>query len=248
VRTDYEQLAERYDEDRDRWSIPGDDIIEELLTSRPSLRVLDIGCGTGRWLSAQREAFAGRTIGWFGLDPSPAMLGQAKAKGLDDAVCARAEDLPLPAASVDYVASSYCFHHFTDKDRALDEFRRVLTPGGVLRINNIEPAAADGWWLYEFFPETIAIDAARFWPAARIGEALRARAFDVDIHVESGLDEIPASDALADAERRVVSQLAVLDDSAYARGLALLRSAASVPGTMVTTTRSQLRLTARPTA
>ncbi len=153
----------------------------------------------------------------------------------------------MPDASVDYVASSFAFHHFSDKERSLDEIRRVLTARGVLCINNIEPAAADRWWLYEFFPEAIAIDAARFWPAPRIGEALQARQFTVDIHLDAGAQEIPAAEALADAERRVVSQLALLDDAAYARGLALLRKAASTAGATVTTTRSQLRLTARRT-
>lgn len=247
MRTDYDELAARYDEDRARWSIPRDDLIEESLASRPSTRVLDLGCGTGRWLAAQRDAFVGRGVEWFGADPSLAMLAQARAKGLTNVVRARAEALPLPDASVDYIASSFAFHHFSDKERSLDEIRRVLAAGGVLCINNIEPAAADGWWLYEFFPEAIAIDAARFWPAPRIGHALAARRFTVDIQFDADAQEIPAAEALADAERRVVSQLALLDDAAYARGLALLRGAASAPGATLTTTRSQLRLTARRT-
>src|SRR5687767_7071460 len=57
VRTDYERLADRYDEDRAGWSIPRDEVVDELLASRRSVRVLDLGCGTARWLVAQREAF-----------------------------------------------------------------------------------------------------------------------------------------------------------------------------------------------
>jgi ubiquinone/menaquinone biosynthesis C-methylase UbiE len=250
VRTDYEQLAARYDDDRARWSFPRDDVIDELLTSlasRSTVRVLDLGCGTGRWLAAQRESFVDATVEWLGVDPSSAMLAEASAKGIANLLRSRAEDLPLPDATIDYIASSYAFHHFSDKERALDEVHRVLTKYGVLRVNNIEPAAAEGWWLYEFFPEAMAIDAARFWPASRVGEALQARQFSVDINLDAGPREIPAAEALTDAERRVVSQLALLDDAAYARGLARLREAAAPPEAILTTTRSRLRLTARRT-
>ena len=247
VRTDYERLAGRYDEDRARWSFPRDHVIDELLVSRPVVRVLDLGCGTGRWLAAQRDLLGDSRVTLLGADPSSAMLAEARTKRISTIIRARAEDLPLPDAAIDYIACSYCFHHFSDKGRALDEVARALTPSGVFRINNIEPAAARGWWLYEFFPEAVAIDAARFWPPARIAQALEARAFTVDIDLESGCEEIPLGDALADAERRVVSQLAMLDDDAYRRGLARLRQAAALPNATVTTTHSRLRLTARRT-
>jgi ubiquinone/menaquinone biosynthesis C-methylase UbiE len=245
VRTDYEQLAARYDEDRAKYSVPPDDLIAELLEARPSLCVLDLGCGTGRWVLPQVDAFADRSVAWFGADPSPGMLAEARAKGLDSVVVAPAEGLPFGESTLDYVVSSYCFHHFTDKNRALDEIRRVLTPGGVFRIYNIEPAAAGDSWLYEFFPETVAIDAARFWPPARIAEALEARQFSVDVQLDTALEEVLASEALALAERRVASQLAMLDDAAFSRGLARLREAASTPGTIMESTRALLCLTAR---
>jgi hypothetical protein len=43
----------------------------------------------------------------------------------------------------------------------------------------------------------------------------------------------------------VVSELALLEDDAYARGLARLRYAAAAPSATVPTTRSRLQLTAR---
>src|SRR5687768_3839198 len=81
VRTDYERLADRYDEDRAGWSIPRDDVVDEMLASGP-VRVLDLGCGTGRWLAAQREAFGDADVAWVGADPSAAMLAEASAKGI----------------------------------------------------------------------------------------------------------------------------------------------------------------------
>jgi SAM-dependent methyltransferase len=245
VQVDYEQLAGRYDEDRARFSIPRDDIVDELTASGAAARVLDLGCGTGRWLAAQHELFGDSRVVWLGADPSAAMLAEARRKGITNLARAQAEDLPLHDATIDYIASSYCFHQFVDKDRALDEVARVLAPSGVLRVNNIEPTANKGWWVYERFPEAAALDAARFWPPSRIADGLEARRFTVEIELDTASEEIPASVALADAERRVVSQLALLDDEAYDRGLADLRRAAANPDATVTTIHSLLNLTAR---
>lgn len=247
MRTDYERLAERYDEDRARWSVPKDAVVTALAESRELLRVLDLGCGTGRWLDAQRGAFGDANIAWLGIDPSSGMLDEARTKGIANLMRGRAENLPLADAAVDYVVTNYAFHHFEDKERALDEIARVLTSPGVFGLNNMEPAAADGWWLYEFFPEAIEVDAARFWPADRIAGALEARAFDVDVNLDAGVGETAASEALAEAQRRVVSQLALLDDSSYERGLGRLREVAASPGATMTNPRSRLRLLARRT-
>ena len=203
MRTDYEQMAGRYDEDRAGWSLPRDDVVDELLASCPIVRVVDLGCGTGRWLAAQRYFFGDSRVELLGADPSSAMLAEAHAKRIANIIHARAEDLPLNDTAINYVASSYAFHHFSDKDRALDEVGRVLTASGVFRINNFEPTAAEGYWVYEFFPETIAIAAVRFWPPARMADALETCGFTVEVNLDTDPGEIPAGDALADAERRV---------------------------------------------
>jgi ubiquinone/menaquinone biosynthesis C-methylase UbiE len=245
VFTDFEQLAGRYDEDRAGWSVPRDEVIDVLVASCPGARVLDLGCGTGRWLAAQHGFFGGSRVALLGADPSLAMLAEAHAKRIAKIIRARAEDLPLNDTVVDYVVSSYAFHHFSDKDRALGEVGRVLTADGVLRINNFEPTAAEGYWVYEFFPEAIAIDAVRFWPPERIADALETRGFTVEVELDTGREEIPAAVALADAERRVLSHLALLNDDAYARGLARLRHAAALPDATVASTRSRVCVTAR---
>jgi hypothetical protein len=69
-----------------------------------------------------------------------------------------------------------------------------------------------------------------------LGTALRV--------VDLGCWSVGGLEALADAERRVVSQLALLDDGAYERGLARLQEVAADPHASVTTTRSRLQLTA----
>src|SRR5437016_5732498 len=99
-RTDYETIAGRYDENAIRRRFPPEEIIEELLGRAPSdgIDVLDVGCGTGNYLAAQRVAYAGRAVRWFGIDPSPAMLARARGKlpGADLRL-GRAEELPFVA-------------------------------------------------------------------------------------------------------------------------------------------------------
>lgn len=241
----YETAAARYDEDRARFSIPRDEVIDELLATLDRVRVLDLGCGTGRWLAAQRDAFADASVTLLGADPSAAMLAEARAKGIGGLTRARAEDLPWRDATLDLVSSGYAFHHFGDKDQAVGEIARVLAPGGRFRLTNIEPTGAVRWWIYEHFPEAVAIDTARFWTPERTADALERRGLEVEVRLETGGEEIPAAQALADAERRVVSELALLDDASYEHGLARLRQVAQDPAATVTETRSRLHLTAR---
>src|SRR5207302_8802113 len=100
---------------------PREEVVEGLLTTRPFVRVVDLGCGTGRWMAAQPILLADSRVTLVGVDPSSAMLGEARAKGIFNVIRAQAEDIPLGNAAVDYITSSYAFHHFSDKDRALDE-------------------------------------------------------------------------------------------------------------------------------
>lgn len=240
---DYDQIAGTYDEDRAPFPVPPDVMLQRLV-AEGRVRVVDLGCGTGRWLAAQAAAFAGTPVELIGVDPSLGMLSEAVAKGLPRLVRARAEEVPLDDESVDYVFTGFAFHHFADKDRALDEVGRLLRSGGVFHMVNIEPTMVDGWWLHRFFPGTRAIDAARFWDPERIAAALERRGFGVETHIETTSETIEPAMALAEAERRVVSQLASLDDDAYRVGLAELRAHVDSGAAPLESVTSVLRVTA----
>lgn len=93
-------------------------------------RVLDLGCGTGRNL----PLFAGE-VRAIGIDPCPESLLKARrrAPGVP-LVRARAEALPFRDAAFDTVVSGLVFCSVVDVRTGLDEVRRVLKPGGVLRM------------------------------------------------------------------------------------------------------------------
>lgn len=91
------------------------------------LRLLDVGCGTGR----SRRIYRARSARYTGIDLSFSSLSLARGREPDaswlqgDALC-----LPFRDGSFDVVAFSSVLHHVPDRRAALAEARRVLRPGG----------------------------------------------------------------------------------------------------------------------
>ncbi len=226
-RTDYAKIADVYDENQIRLRIPKDDVLEGMVAARPAARpaVLDLACGTGNYLAAQRAHF-GDAVAWFGVDASPAMLGHARGKlaGVDLRE-GRAEALPYDAASsFDYVTSRFAFHHFEDKQRAIDEATRILAPGGTFRVANVAPERMPGWWVYRFFPASRFDDDDRFWSIERLAFELERRGFDIEVKIEIRRSKLSLATMLADAERRELSQLVIVDEATFSAGIEAIRA------------------------
>ena len=90
-------------------------------------RVLEVGCGTG--VMAERlHALPGVTL--VATDFSPRFVELTAARGID----ARQADisyLPFDDDSFDVVFAGWMLYHVRDLERALNEVRRVLRPGGT---------------------------------------------------------------------------------------------------------------------
>lgn len=226
-RTDYTEVAARYERSHWRRRVAPDPTLAERLAAageRP-FTVLDVGCGTGNYLARQCQSFPGANVRWLGVDPSEAMLAYAREKVPNAALTiGRAESLQAPDGSVDYLVSTFAFHHFEDKPRAMDELTRVLAPGGTLRLVNIDPFHMPSFWVYAYFPESRAEDEERFWPVARIVEELERRGLGARARVEYDLYRAPLRGLLAEAELREMSQLVLLGEAAWSRGLARMRA------------------------
>ncbi len=93
-------------------------------------RTLDLGTGTGRTLPLYPPGV--RTVA---VDPHPENFARARGRAPGvPFVVAHAEALPFKDRSFDTVVSGLVLCSVTDPDRALAEARRVLRPGGALRL------------------------------------------------------------------------------------------------------------------
>jgi len=101
-----------------------------------TLKLLDIGCGTGRFLDSVKQVWP--RLPTLGLDMSEAYIRHAKRELKRWAwmrfVVGKAEAIPLPDNSQDAVTSIFLFHELPPKIRrqVFGECARVLKPGGRL--------------------------------------------------------------------------------------------------------------------
>jgi ubiquinone/menaquinone biosynthesis C-methylase UbiE len=125
--------------------------LHELFAGRDQrqLRLLDIGCGTGRFLDFVKQAWPRLHV--IGLDMSDAYIRHAKRHlgywSRTGLIVSKAEAIPLPDVSQDAVTTIFLFHELPPKVRrsALRECARVLKPGGRLIFQDSLTIFAPEW-------------------------------------------------------------------------------------------------------
>jgi SAM-dependent methyltransferase len=234
-RVDYDRIAHLYDE-----PIRDYEVDRELLAWLPlqpgrdlgTVRILDIGCGTGKQLAANRERFPGMVM--VGVDRFERMLRIAlgRTPGVFW-VQADGVALPLPDRSFDYATSLFSYQHIRRTPQLLGEVYRVLRPGGRFLMRNIDPWASANWLVYRYFPEALALDHGDFLPAEAFATLMGDLGFR-DVRIER--DDVSRDESLRAflayaSQRHRASQLLAIPDAAYDAGLQRLRGALQIaPG------------------
>jgi len=116
----------------------------------PGEQVLDIACGTGlvSFEAARAVGVSGHVLG---IDLSDRMVGAAerRAREKKSSNCRfsrmDAETLDLPDASFDVVLCALGLMYIPDPERALQEMRRVLRPGGRISLAVWGQRSKCGW-------------------------------------------------------------------------------------------------------
>ena len=107
------------------------------------MQVIDVGTGTGL-VAREAARLVGPQGSVLGVDPSAGMLANARATSGMRLVQGRAESIPAPDASADFLCMGYALRHIGDLSVAFREFERVLRPGGRLCL--LEITHPEGRW------------------------------------------------------------------------------------------------------
>ena len=222
-RVDYDKIAHHYDE---RYRDHGVDAhLLAFLDGRRNVapatqRILDVGCGTGKQLAANRQHLPGVTM--VGVDRFEGMLRIARQRCPEVAwIQGDGAALPLSSQTFDYATSQFSYPHVRNPSRLLEEVFRTLRTGGRFVMTNIDPWSMTGWAVYRYFPEALTLDHQDFLPVERFVELMRDTGFqDVCTRRESRRSWKNVHEFLAFAsERHRASQLMAITDHAYAAGL-----------------------------
>lgn len=129
---------------------------------RRPLTVLDLGSGTGRFSPALADTFGGPV---YGVEPFARMRAVAEESAAHPDVTyldGSGEDIPLSDAECDVALLFLSFHHFRDRERAVDEIARVLRPNGtVLLRSSFADRLPDKLW-HRYFPRAHSVEAVMF--------------------------------------------------------------------------------------
>lgn len=118
---------------------------------KPGDHLLDVACGTGL-VAVEAARILGTAKHITCLDPSPGMLAVARTKLDATFVEGRAEQLPFPDNTFDFLTMGYALRHVTSLEDTFREYRRVLKPGGKLLILEVtKPASRAGAWMFRLY-------------------------------------------------------------------------------------------------
>lgn len=133
-------------------------ILDALGDAEP---VLNVGAGAGSYEPTDREVVA--------VEPSATMRAQ-RPPHLVEAIDATAEELPFDDGVFGAAMTTFSVHQWADLRAGLRELRRV-TRGAVV-VLTCDPALLRRYWLVDYLPEVIDIEARRYPAPATIAEAL----------------------------------------------------------------------------
>ncbi len=222
-RINYDYLAKTFDKSRalshakkDLWLR----LFELHFNLNKTSRVLDVGCGTGRFAALIAEHFQSAVVG---IDPSPSMLAKAREKCLAeiDWLLGRAESLPFVDCTFDVCLASQVVHHFHDRQQAFAEIYRVLRSGGRIGVRGSSHAQLGTILDYRFFPSAIQIECARL-PDIPVIKSLMLSVGFSSVAEQSIWQELFKStdDYLEKLQNRYASVLTLISNEEYQAGLA----------------------------
>ncbi len=212
----YDTARELSADSRAMWA----SVLSEHIGRRPMTRIVDVGCGTGRFARLLLELFPATICG---VEPSADMLcvsAGASEPGVLRLIRATAEQLPLRTRSAELVFLAFVYHHLGSQGSALAEFARVLRPDGRLAIVTPTRETLESYLWMRFFPSARVIDWQRMPARGAIVAAARRAGFEAERRTTVAQPLTPGLAAYAERiGRRAISTLRLVPDAEFEAGM-----------------------------
>ncbi len=223
-RVDYDRIAPTYDR---RYEDPAGEgaagimgLLSAIVAERPPSSLLEVGCGSGYWLSEMCRSVP-RV---HGLDFSRGMLGKARERRQSFMLTrGTASCLPFRPGAFDVIFCVNALHHFDDAGGFVGEAARCLARVGTLVVIGMSPGTRrDRWYLYDYFPGTYETDVGRYPSPGSVTDWMLSAGFEAVESREAHRirHDYVGRTVLDDPtlQKNGTSQLVLLSDEAYASG------------------------------
>lgn len=187
-------------------------------------RVLDVGCGTGRFpLNIPTK----KNLIICALEPSIEMLKQAVAKDKSRNILwvrGDGQELPFRDNVFNCIYMTLVIHHIENQEIALQEIYHALKKGGNCVIMTVSHSRIRKHIIHDF-PGVMAIDLKRF-PSIPLLKKTMTRIGFKDVHhhvVQCDEGYIPTDEYLERVTNKYISTLTLLSEEAFQRGLKIFQ-------------------------
>jgi ubiquinone/menaquinone biosynthesis C-methylase UbiE len=204
----YARWAPSYDQTPNPLTTLEERLIAPMLGEFAGRDVVDLGCGTGRWLQ-RLQSIGPRSL--VGVDTSPAMLAEAGRKcllstSLIEAACT---STPLPSRSSDCVLASFLLSYVRGISRFAAEAARILRRDGTVIVSDLHPDTPSYGWRRTFRTGGDLFEIATFpYTTATLVSTMTSEGFALEQLSEPGFGKEEAAifyaNGMADQFRRVM--------------------------------------------
>ena len=224
----YDKLADNYDFRYQR-SYQSNGLLknlESIIQNNHINTVLEVGCGTGRWLKAIPSKITA-----VGVDRSIGMLSKAQTQDRQfSLIQGDCHLLPFKFGSFDLVFCINAIHHFENPQKFIRNCKNILKPGRMFVIVCVNPHSnTDIWFIYDYFRGTLETDLQRFpSPNDLEGWLIKAGFKNIEFNVGEKLQNTFIDDEVFPIPKDYTSQLSLLSDQEYQLGINKIEKAISL--------------------
>jgi SAM-dependent methyltransferase len=219
-KTDYSQVAKYFDRVR---PLPSDVLISKIIEYgklNANHKVLDVGCGTGRFPLRISDV---RNVSLCALEPSIEMLKQAVRKDESRRILwvrGDGQRLPFQDKVFDCVYMTAVIHHIENKEMVLQEIYRILKTGGRCAIMTFSHSRIKKHVTRDF-PGVVSTDLKRVPSVPSLKKMMTLTGFrEVAYHVAKVDEGYVSTDYYLNRVRnKYISTLSLLSEDEFKKGL-----------------------------